>query len=222
MRQFGVRQIVTAAMPAFLILALTIAVITPWLVRNYVVFDQFVFITPALGQNLFLGTYAPWDLHWGWSKPPLDRILGNLSEPYDVIEIDRILVRASLQNIARDPGGYLRLCAKKLWGLWRPTPNDKSQIFGSNLLLGLAWLGHIVIVFGFVLVFLSRAVLRNLVLCSLLTLIAIWTLFHTLTNGHPRFFLPVWPAVVVCSAVGISEWIRRFRGLSPNLLEDTR
>lgn len=195
------------AAAAALIALLTVA---PWTIRNAVVLGT---LTPvsnsSFGIVLWMGSYAPWDLEWrGWDEPPVGELVRGLHPARDAAEIDRIFIREAGKNIAESPLTYGWFCARKVWNLWRPTPGEKSQVFGSSILFWGLRSYHVLTVALFLVgLLLPRRVRRRDVWLFLLLLF--WTALHALTFSVPRYLLPVLPVVILYGSSGaVALWER--------------
>jgi len=213
------------------VLAAFTAVTTPWIMRNYVVHGEFVFVKSTFGYAFWQGNHPQ---SFGTDKIPLppssdreatpsgglrgleqslwrtrmidtlyiddavlpnERIaeLGRFSEP----ERSRQLMAEAMDYIRQHPSHYLRLCLQRLrFFLWFDETNPKSRVFVyrvSHLSLQLLAVAGL---------WLSRCHWRQL--WPTYTVIALATLFHTLTIVSARFHIPLEPLQIVWAACGIS------------------
>lgn len=85
-------------------------VILPYIARNYLVFDRFVFGRDDGGLNLWAGSYIPWDGEFrGNNVYPLPE----LTRRMDNFEADEKLRGLAIQNIKENPLGILKIWLKK-------------------------------------------------------------------------------------------------------------
>jgi 4-amino-4-deoxy-L-arabinose transferase-like glycosyltransferase len=102
-------------------------VLSPWTIRNYYTFDRFIPTRTGLGQAVFEGTgQAKTDTH---AKAYVQRHRKNAE--YGSPAYDDFLLSGAAHAIANDPGGYLRLVARRarlllpcllvffVWRRWR-------------------------------------------------------------------------------------------------------
>ena len=99
-----------------IILILTIFVISPYLIRNILVLDT-ITITKSLGFNLWRGNHPNTTIE-GNSNYEYDEDLKNQinqieKNKYYAIEVDKVFLNKSLENIKNDPMKYFHLYIKK-------------------------------------------------------------------------------------------------------------
>ncbi len=121
-------------------------VLSPWVVRNYFVFDSFIPGFTSAGYNLFMGTYP--ESHGLANVNPSTQpeyLRAQLSGAGEV-EADAIYRRAALRNIRTHPYEYLKLVGMKAlrgWFVikrghdWTPTPLSLAA-HGALLVLAVA------------------------------------------------------------------------------------
>lgn len=124
------------------------------------------------------------------------RALGTLSEP----ERSRRLFRRAVDDLARDPGRYPRLCLRRLryFVLFDETnPKTRSTVYrAGHLGLTLAALA------GWVLA--PRVLKRRL--APTLLVVALVAAFHSLTIVSARFHVPIEPLLGLWAAAGVARW----------------
>mgnify|MGYP001603776696 CR=1 FL=1 len=81
--------------------ALCIAVQAPWIVRNYAVYDTFVFHTTAGGNNLFIGNYPPKHGVFETDFPQYQKLVEDYPNPVDLEQASK---RAYSQFLSDHPG----------------------------------------------------------------------------------------------------------------------
>ncbi len=100
-------------------------VLTPWLVRNYVVFGQVVFIRDNFGNELRAGNNA---LSEGLKVVKFDSgrdpYLLNLYKQMGEAAINAQQADAAKAWIANHPGRFFELCVRRFWYFWGGTPHD--------------------------------------------------------------------------------------------------
>ncbi len=115
--------------------ALVAAVLSPWIVRNAVVFHRFL---PGVTQGGVT--------FWGGTGPDHGHVIGGLGEPgvpphvlaalrgKNELEADRYLYAEGVRVIRSDPARFVRLMLKKLVRLWFNLWHDRPPSRGSVLL----------------------------------------------------------------------------------------
>jgi hypothetical protein len=95
-----------------------VAVITPWNIRNYQVFGQFVNIGTHGGMNFWFGNseltipYFRAGIHTQWASP------GSPPEPLDALEMDRWLYQQAFNFLREHPDRIPELTLIKLGAFW--------------------------------------------------------------------------------------------------------
>lgn len=213
-------------------------VVTPWLVRNWRVHGEFVFIKSTFGYAFWQGNN---EISWGTDKVPkreaehlrtahdgtpaginralwaarhetiyIDDLLlqpggyrefQGLSEP----QRSRLLARRAWRGIEQDPMRYARLCLRRLrYFLLFDETNPKA----ANRLYRITTVTWLVLAALGVLV--SRHAWRRL--WPTYAIVAVVTLFHSLTITSARFRMPLEPLTFVWIAAGITPLATRLVG----------
>jgi 4-amino-4-deoxy-L-arabinose transferase-like glycosyltransferase len=115
----------------FLLIVLgLLIVVTPYTLRNYLVFGRFLYNRDDGGLNLWAGSYTPWDgKFWGNDAFPLPELTKGLGK----FEADKKLKELALKNIKENPFGVLKVWFKKPSRMLF-TPEFDSVISGNNKL----------------------------------------------------------------------------------------
>ncbi|HYU46573.1 MAG TPA: hypothetical protein VEK84_10405 [Terriglobales bacterium] len=111
--------------------AIPLLAITPWLIRNYRVFDHFIFIRDNLGLELAVSnnSCAPF---WFWGNFHAN-CFRNIHPDESITEAEKVRtlgeyeynqarLREALQWIRENPGPFLKLSGQRLVAFWFPTP----------------------------------------------------------------------------------------------------
>jgi hypothetical protein len=204
--------------PAAVLLITSTAIVTPWVIRNYVKYHA---IYPLATSNAILWQGSPEYYHLlrdkgytyldVWNKV----LYGPGSEGNDPgsIEGDRYWTRRALRSIAAEPLVYLRFCLEKAITYWIGDPNadwGDSYLFdyravrrwGLSRFATVQW----VLARGFpLLVFATLLFLRPYWRCllPLLSIIAYCTLLHAITHAEARLSDPLRPLLFVIFAAGV-------------------
>lgn len=195
-------------------LAATVLTISPWTIRNALVFKAFIPVAVLFGVGLWVGTYIPWDGHLrGWDNvSPTRQLVGGLdwNRSRDQVLVDQRMRAAAFRNIAADPVGQVRFYVRKLPRMWTPTPGTADQVFGSVFLMLLAWLWH----FGTLTMALlgtvsARRTPHRSWALWLAILVVLWALVHTVFEPSPRYLLPVLPAIYLLAGLGFASMRHR-------------
>lgn len=112
-----------------LILLAVITISTPWAIRNYVLFGHFNLVTAYGGAVLWIGSYTKGQAHQDNSelKKAMTQIDRQLKKHYSqkvindgefAMERQRAYFNLAIENIKKDPLGYIALFPKKISRLW--------------------------------------------------------------------------------------------------------
>jgi len=105
--------------PALTSLLVCIIVISPWLVRNRIVFGHWVFLRSNFGAEFALGNYpASFGRGWGGKHPS-----GNLKEYADYKQKGEVAYvqskqKLGMQFVRESPGEFITLSAKRVIYFW--------------------------------------------------------------------------------------------------------
>lgn len=105
--------------PALLSTVVCVAVLTPWLVRNYVVFGQFVFLRSNFWLEFSIGNYhQSFGRGWGGRHPEMN--LRELQRYKELGEAGYIRLKAQEARayVRQYPGEFLALSAKRAAYFW--------------------------------------------------------------------------------------------------------
>lgn len=170
--------------------------ITPWTIRNYMVFHELVPISSAGGVVFYAGNYEG---QWGapgctW-PPHIQKFMDtNPSEA----EVSKFLTRETVKDIKADPPRSVRLAGLKFLRFWFnlgfPVPPSRASIalaFGHLILLLLA-------------LFSVKQIRNKAALALVGSVIISFTLVHVVTFGCVRYALPLIPYVVLLATRGMA------------------
>ena len=147
-------------MPVVLSAVVFWAVITPWIVRNYVVFDKIILVRGDLGSELRAGNNPLATGWWVWqyragNNPTLLAEYARMGE----VAYDAEQTRLAKQWIAENPGKFVELSGRKFLNFWLAAPEPPFIPLKQAFLLALtplsiagliiAWRQHVHGVFLF-------------------------------------------------------------------------
>ena len=171
----------------------------PWVVRNSLVFHDFLLGSSEGGWVFYLGNNPHSTGGGGGSNeaiPALPMPPG-LSET----EVNRRYYQAAFQFIKEHPGRALSLLLPKLLNTWRPVYANSSL---KHKLIAYPSYGALVI-FAFLGLVMG---IRRSEATKLMGLFVVYhILFHTLVTGEIRFRAPVEPVLIVFAAFGVVWFI---------------
>lgn len=198
-------------------LSITIVLIIfifPWLLRNYLIFDTFIFGRLTSGEIFWSGSYIPWDGEWkGGDVFPVNELTKGLNQ----FEINEKLTNLAWNNIKENPLGVFLIWLKKPFKIFFKSEFNavlerenkfaeffKEQFFISpglikGILLGI---NVLIILFAFLGVF--SAFSKNKFISTLFLLVIFYfIIFYLPLNPDSRYKLPLMPYIMVFSSVGL-------------------
>jgi 4-amino-4-deoxy-L-arabinose transferase-like glycosyltransferase len=188
--------------------------ITPWTLRNYRVYHEFLLLNSNAGYALFASNNP--DLGTDWNN---DRVV--VPVPLELkgkneAQLDRALTRRGVEFILADPQRYLRLTLDKtLEFFWFWPSSDSSRIGNLNRVLSFG----LYLPFMLLGLYLSLSRWRNFVVLYLF--IFIHTTIHLLSWPAPRYRLTVDAVSMVFAALAVLELVRQLKSWRRrNLLSD--
>ena len=191
--------------------------ILPWLIRNYKVFNTFIFISNNGGYNLLVGNNP--DATGGYVFN--EKITAMLSEAKDEPGRDREAFKKAIAYMANHPLETIKLWPRKFWYLygkdvegisWNemgiPATPDSGSKMTFYILKVVAQAYYMFIVMAFLLAIIvlgfghkGQAGSPSAPLYLGLWIIAYFTMVHLFTFGDSRFHFPVMPWMVMYSGI---------------------
>lgn len=179
-------------------LAFTMAlVVTPWMARNYNLFERFVPVSVFTGYNLLLGSLPP--------ESDFDLAAFKAEYFSDPVQEDREAFAQGITNVLSNPLGYILGRPEKLVRFLLPegmavigsskTPQGVALILTQVAILALALRGWLI----------KPLSPSHLALASLC---AYFALAHVALISTPRFNLPVMPYALIFCAAGMREILK--------------
>ena len=201
------------------VLAVTVAVIAPWTVRNIVVMGAPIIISTNVGDNLCIGHHPGASGHFSFADPTGADYCNFSLEPYRGLDRDEAEVRRNNDNTqsafrfaVENPRFELKLLSRKAWYLWTKDHNGLRAVesYGNDVFIDTD-LREVLMrgadIFFFVTISLGglglvafvlppRDPRRVFFLLALLALAGVPLVFFSVA----RFHVPVMPLLVVSAA----------------------
>ncbi len=194
--------------PAHLLAALAVgaALILPWTVRNFAVFERFLLLNSQAGLALWNANHP--DLGTKFEAAamfPIPEDLRGLNE----VDLTNELMRRGVQLILADPGRFLLLSLDRLrmWFIFWPM-RESSLI--SNIARPLSF----GVSLPFIIIGLVRSVREWRRWLLLYLFIALYTFIHVISWVQIRYRMPVDLALVPFTGLGLAtcwDWLQRLR-----------
>ena len=193
---------------------ITVLLITPWSLRNYRVYNEFLLLNSNAGYALFASNNPNLGTDWNNDRVvvPLPPELKGKNEP----QLDRALTRRGVDFILADPQRYLWLTLDKTQEFfWFWPSSHSSRISNLNRVLSFG----LYLPFMLVGLYLSLSRWRNFMVLYLFILIH--TTIHLLSWPAPRYRLTVDAVSMVFAALAVLELARQLKSWRRrNLLSD--
>lgn len=199
-------------LPAIASALLFLAVISPWIVRNYRVFHRIIPVRDNFGVELRLGNGPGAQGTWmEWLHPTQNEI--ELEKYRNLGELNYVQRRGeeAVSFIRNNPGTFARLCAKRFLYFWAGTPRSVNWKSGAESWKNIAAVvefrnsGYLALS---VLAFwgLSLALRRGTPSAFLFaTSLLIYPLVYYVVFPHPRYRHPIEPLMVILAAFLVSQ-----------------
>ena len=199
------------------------AVMFPWGLRNYFVFESFTVSSMEGGHVFWLGNNLQYDTYehpdfkrfGGYTAmiKPDNNLLDELKEKSSV-EQNKIFADTAWAHIKSNPGAFIRRAAHKNWNMWRPNFSGSSWRNGLisytfyPLMLITALLGICLTWRSF-----GRGLFKKLGSPGgiLIAIFLMHILIHSVITGEIRFRVPLWVVLLPFSAYSICHVISIWR-----------
>lgn len=136
-------------------LLISLAIVAPWTLRNYVTFHKFVLVSANSGMNLFEGNnpVATGEFSALPPTPESQKLFTEVSEyqnTHDGIDIDRYRFQLAEQWIFAHPSEVLMLDLKKIWYHWfgRPIMGEQFHYQFQSMANAFRIVGVVMLIFG--------------------------------------------------------------------------
>jgi hypothetical protein len=212
LRARGWGKVVTMLLPG----AVIVVFMVPWIVRNAIVFDDFVPLATSNGMNLYCGNN---DRAIGQNSCDIPWVKPGLSEPAS----DRYYYAEGLRWIKNHPAQFVELIPKKLFRMLYPLSRAMSGLYPVPTpvywaLVTFVYAGLGLFFFG-VLIFVHYRWIYPLFLLNSIT--AGLVLATVLSYGAYRFIVPALPQIAIITTFGwgslffaVRNWLRH-RTITP-------
>jgi hypothetical protein len=203
-----------------LVFFISILVVSPWLVRNFLVFKKFPLLKSTTGLNLWLGNNpSSSGTFFSKSGDDLNTIISQkfpealkLSE----VEQDAIFYREAMDYIKAHPVHYVKSVFKRLYYYWWFPPDEliTKNTLSYKKLMGIPY--SLLLILG--MIGISSAMRSNwrdsLLLVTLLFSISL--LYSLFVVGHLRYRVPIEPYFLLFASQTIFTVLKRIRKTMAN------
>jgi len=189
---------------AVLMMLVCYAVVTPWIIRNYIQFHEFIPIARGARAGLWVGSYLPHQGEFRYSETR-EKAFEEAGSFNNLVERDKILFSKAVKTIMQHPWAYVSLTAKKFFEyffqLYKNVPNGQPRATNFIVLFTLATSYYLILLFTFIGVTVSRKEWRNYIIIFSLFLYS--GIVHSMTVSVPRYRMPLYPFLAVLGAFGV-------------------
>ena len=186
--------------------AIVFMVLSPWIIRNYSVFHQFIYASSGLGRILYISNL--WEHRGNWFNPARDTELGQImySGKYNDVQIDTILKKRAIEMICKQPGHFVVLCGIKAWRFWSE-PVGFGQMHKKHFP---AVLGQCLLAWHWIILLLAFMQIKNIKdkrIFLLFTLILFFYFIHIPSStAVPRYHYPLMPFIYILVVMTLTEF----------------
>jgi 4-amino-4-deoxy-L-arabinose transferase-like glycosyltransferase len=176
-----------------------VAVLSPWVLRNYLVFHRFIPLRSNFGAELRMGNADDAVGLWRFWVHPSSNVL-ELQRYREMGEIAYVHMRQqqALEFIRAHPAKFAKLCVRRAVFFWYGTPRDTGmEILTEGRNIG--FLLSSILAFGGLWVMWRR---RNPATFLFASLLFAAPLIYYVTFPHPRYRAPIEPEMLIL-AVGL-------------------
>lgn len=200
-----------------LITVFMVITISPWTIRNYVVFHKLIPISTNGGYNLYVNNnpYA----NGSWQDPfkipdsPLLSYKHTSDDFWDEVKVDEAGKKYAFNWIVHNPVSFAKVGLEKLNnvfikyddGYWSTMKLESNKVLSSAAMLSqinkVIHLVTMLFVFTFIILLIFNLIvhktLDHLTLVLLMNL-SFYILITFLFEGQPRYLFPLWPLFILC------------------------
>jgi 4-amino-4-deoxy-L-arabinose transferase-like glycosyltransferase len=190
-----------------------LACITPWLIRNYRTFGEFIFIRDNFGAELRLGNGAGANGTWmQYLHPTQDSYALRQYESMGELEYIARRRQQAVDYIQADYGRFAGLCAKRFIYFWAGPPKPTNPPWMSDVKNSLYLASSVLTFWG-----LFRAWrLRKQGAWLLFWVLASYPAIYYVVFPHQRYRVPIEPIMTLLCVFIITEAERRTKASSPS------
>jgi len=184
------------------------AVITPWIIRNYIQFHEFIPIARGVRAGLWVGSNVEKKGEYMYSETRnlANKEAGNFDT---LIERDNKLFGKAIERIVHDPVTYVSISGKKFFQFffkfYKSVPRGQPRASDFKVLIVLAASYAFLLLFTITGVF--YAIKNKERLIVVYSVILYSGLVHSMTIVVPRYRIPLYPFFVILAAYGIFSLI---------------
>jgi hypothetical protein len=185
------------------------AFLSPWWIRNAMLFHAFVPFTTGSAENLYLGN-NPHNPNGGidWANDAEPGVVARINALPSELSRQRAYKEAALQYIENNPAAFIRAAAQKFVRFWNIVPNAAEFHGGLYAVTSAASFGPILLL---ALIAAIRRRRQWRLLAPLYLIIGYFTFVHVVTIASLRYRLPIEPLLIVLAAEPLAAFLNVLR-----------
>jgi 4-amino-4-deoxy-L-arabinose transferase-like glycosyltransferase len=193
--------------------AVSLACISPWLIRNYQTFGKFIFIRDNFGAELRLGNGNGADGTWmEYLHPTQDVYAMRQYQAMGELPYIAMRQRQALDYIRADYGRFARLCVKRFIYFWAGPPKATQPWWINDAKNSLFLASSVLMFWG-----LGRALrLRKRGAWLLFWLILLYPAIYYVVYPAPRYRVPIEPEMAIVAVFLLTEAGKRTNASLPS------
>ena len=183
-----------------LLVAATLTMLCPWVIRNYAVFNRVIFTSTQYGLALYEANSPR-----ATGRPDID----NLRFPPEIINLpeaerEDAIKKMALQWIKENPGKFARLALLKFCYFWNPLPNCADYRSLKYILISIFSYGTVLILAFWQIIRMRKSWGR---IGIFLLVILYFSLIHLVYVSSVRYRAPVDALLIILAANNIARFI---------------
>jgi len=184
------------------------ALMSPWWIRNYQLFDAFVPFSTSAAKNLYLGNNRN-NPHAGvyWRTDAEPDVMARIEAIADERARQSAYSKAATDYIAAEPVAFFNRAARKFVRFWNVVPNAEAYSGNVYRIISALSFGPVLLLAAFC-ALLWRRTARALL--PIYLLIGYFTLVHMVTIASLRYRLPIEPFLIVMAASTLGRLMTRY------------
>ena len=184
--------------------------LSPWWLRNYMIFDKTVLFTTTSGFVMYLGNNsnnlnADIDI----SRDVESDKVAKIRELKDEVLVNEAFKKEAFSFIKENPKEFLSLAFLKLKRFYNIKMNTKKHSYIYSIIVFITFTP--ILIFFILGVFLNKTYYKSL--SPIYILILYFTLVHMILIASLRYRLPIEPFLILLACASFSKIYKKFRGV---------
>lgn len=206
----------TAFLHNGIMLSAFLIILTPWTIRNYIVFDELLpVVAKGMGSEIWQGKYLVDEELDDFDMEIRGRVYemkDSLTVGLDLIEAEKKLFRLGIEYIIDHPLEFTNTMGRKMVKLWKHPIGATRTLPKYSVMLAelFIFLYYIMLIFAIIGIYLSKKYLH--LALPMIIIIIYFTLLHGFLHAINRYRVPVLPFIIIFSSFA-------FTALQPHVLK---